>query len=50
MREKRCYLCSTGFFSLALPCFVLVAVSLASAQRIEFRDVTADAGIRFAHV
>src|SRR5229473_2493155 len=41
MREKRC--------SLVLPCFVLVVVSLASAQRIEFRDVTADAGIRFAH-
>ena len=49
MREKRCYLCSTGSFSLLLPCFVLVAVSLASAQRIEFRDVTAQAGIRFAH-
>jgi hypothetical protein len=26
-----------------------VAVSLASAQRIEFRDATAEAGIRFAH-
>jgi hypothetical protein len=49
MREKRRYLSSTGLFSLLLPFFALAAVSLASAQRIEFRDVTAEAGIRFAH-
>jgi hypothetical protein len=49
MMQRRHHLRSAGFFSLVLSCFVLVAVSLASAQRIEFRDVTADAGIRFSH-
>jgi hypothetical protein len=42
-------LLSSSLLFLRLPCVVLAGVAVVSAQTIQFRDVTAEAGIHFSH-
>jgi enediyne biosynthesis protein E4 len=47
--RKRYHLRLTELLLLGMLCFMLAGTGLVSAQRIQFRDITTYAGIRFSH-